>query len=873
MESNEKNERQQYIEKLDNQVTTIKKVLSLGSNSVLDIDTEEKLGKLKDEASLLSKKLRNDEYEIAIVGMEKAGKSTFANALMENQFLPSKDARCTFTSTKIEYNDEDRDDYAKVIFFSTETFDKDFKDKLKTLGVEDAEKYSFLALDLSNYKQIYDDKVSEEKKRLYGDTLNEDIKSILANKTSISDLLDHRPMEIEADKDENGESGFKRLEHYITEPNTAYAVKEVTIKSKKLEKMKNAVIYDVPGFNSPTELHKIQTKKRMELADAIIVVANGEHPSITGDSLKILRESDHDGNQLQDKLFVFANRIGLAKDIEENKKTTYNEWIYERKFINSTNKDRIVFGSALAHLVKLFSPDEYESKDEFQKIEKLEQGDGIEAMRKVIEAYNCNERFNVLKVRINKIEASISEILLQLKEKYSSGINVKVLSPEHQKAFGHFLDEARRGITKELEMFREEILKKMYVELPLTNKIREYINKNVTKENYSITDELVEKCELRTKYAGNQAVSNIESGCREELFDKMYTEDFSDNVLSIADDFHKDCSERIIEAIMSGMGVDNNSFNYNEIKNLLRKELVPFRKEFAPNDGTHENFNIYESLIQRFTRDIYELLILSNYTTERLDRFYERIGNCLSMSIFYKKDNQVDDFTYLNVTPQDQPLWKMILFHNYLSNKEEVRKKFVKDIADAAGLREIPEELDEPINKCLDSAGGRIEEIVEDVRNEFEDLKRDVDYRLNRLSVFLYRKIGENETSSYSLADKPKFRDYYNKFHSDSCKGEYTTEYVRKEFDKDIEILREILMNGCVNAIDLEKPFVAREIRTIDRIKDYINNNGKFIDFLSNHFSEIRFEETKKLDAENAIREQKSAIANSISACLNMLNR
>ena len=101
MDSSVKNERQQYIEKLEKQVQVIGQVLALGSNSVLNIDTEEKLDKLRDEAKILAKKLRNDEYEIAIVGMEKAGKSTFANALMENLFLHTKDARCTFISTKI----------------------------------------------------------------------------------------------------------------------------------------------------------------------------------------------------------------------------------------------------------------------------------------------------------------------------------------------------------------------------------------------------------------------------------------------------------------------------------------------------------------------------------------------------------------------------------------------------------------------------------------------------------------------------------------------------------------------------------------------------------------------------------------------------
>ena len=578
----------------------------------------------------------------------------------------------------------------------------------------------------------------------------------------------------------------------------------------------------------------------MEEADAIIVVANGEHPSITGESLKILRESDRDGSQLSDKLFVFANRIGLAKDIEQNKRTTYSEWITDKKILSSSNKHRIIFGSALAHIVKLFSPEDYDKENEFKKLESLEHGDGIDAMREALIAYNRNERFSVLKTRINKIDSEIHDILVGLNGKYDKGANYKSLSPEHRRAFGHFMDQARRGIVHELEEYRVEIRDEMYGNYPLTKKIREYIDRNITKQNYSITDELVKKYELKAIYAGNQDVSKIESGCREELFTKMFTEDFSDNVLSIADDFHKNCSEKIIEAIMNGMGVDKNSFNYKEIKELLRKELVPYRKEFAPNDESYEKFNMYESLIQRFTRDIFELLINSNYTFERLDRFYERISNCLSLSIFYKTKNDTDDFTYLNVTPQDQPLWKMILFHHYLT-REEDKVNLKKLIAEVIGLnddftdmrnvrshlddeekRKEDSELKVALEKTLDSCCGNIESIVEDIRREFKNVTeaQGFEFRLNRLKMVLSRRFLKNDIGM--LSDKKNFKAYYNKYHNDSCNGEYSIDYVRLEFDKDIEILRDILINGCVNAINLEKPFIARETRTIDRIKDYI---------------------------------------------------
>lgn len=205
-----------------------------------------------------------------------------------------------------------------------------------------------------------------------------------------------------ADRINSGE-----LEEYITDEAKARAVKQVVIRSKKLNEMKNAIIFDVPGFNSPTELHKIQTLERMKSADAIIVVANGVSPSLTGESLKILRESDDDGNPLNDKLFVFANKTDGARDIKKNINDTKKEWI-SKGFVAQANEHRIVFGSALAHLQAAgLDTDDRVLRLFKERESEMPNGDGVERMRKILADYNKDERFEVLKRRINRIKADI----------------------------------------------------------------------------------------------------------------------------------------------------------------------------------------------------------------------------------------------------------------------------------------------------------------------------------------------------------------------------------------------------------------------------------------------------------------------------------
>ena len=137
--SNYDEEKSVYSAKLERQISTINKILNIESCGLIDMTVEENLQKIRKKAEFLKNKLDKNEFEIAIVGLEKAGKSTFANALMGNDILPSKEARCTYTSTRICSGD----DTAKVQFFTTDEFNKKFRDQLKTMKIPNADSYNY----------------------------------------------------------------------------------------------------------------------------------------------------------------------------------------------------------------------------------------------------------------------------------------------------------------------------------------------------------------------------------------------------------------------------------------------------------------------------------------------------------------------------------------------------------------------------------------------------------------------------------------------------------------------------------------------------------------------------------------------------------
>ena len=94
-------ELKEYEQKLRVQIKGINKILGLNTNGLLDNAIEGKLDELREKATKLLNKLEKNEFEISIVGLEKTGKSSFVNAMIGNDILPSKPGRCTAVKTNV----------------------------------------------------------------------------------------------------------------------------------------------------------------------------------------------------------------------------------------------------------------------------------------------------------------------------------------------------------------------------------------------------------------------------------------------------------------------------------------------------------------------------------------------------------------------------------------------------------------------------------------------------------------------------------------------------------------------------------------------------------------------------------------------------
>ena len=66
------------IQNLKSQDDGISKILNLKRFSLIDSNTREELSKIQTETKEIIRKLENNEFQIAVVGLEKAGKALSA---------------------------------------------------------------------------------------------------------------------------------------------------------------------------------------------------------------------------------------------------------------------------------------------------------------------------------------------------------------------------------------------------------------------------------------------------------------------------------------------------------------------------------------------------------------------------------------------------------------------------------------------------------------------------------------------------------------------------------------------------------------------------------------------------------------------------
>jgi len=561
------------------------------------------------------------------VGLEKAGKSTFANALIENSVLPSAPERCTFTSTRLVSGD----DRATVEFYNKKEFDVIFKELLAEVEYPSAESESYETLSAEKFSRYFE-QLEESNPNLYkshvGKT-DQEIADILKCRTKLT---------LKGDKKEF--SGAELLEDkfqfYIKGENKGddtskpRSVKSIEIKSSKLKSLESAVIYDVPGFDSPTKIHLRQTEERLKKADAIILVTNvGRNPSIQGTALGVInKNTDEDGIPLRDKLFVFGNQIDTANDKNES---LGNENILISDVIKYKigEEKRVFVGSALKYLVDKGIVDK-EFKSSF------EVDSGIDEIRLELIHYYENERFDVLKRKINANSNKLKDIFDGILNKSNMEFDGNFSENEKARIIRSACKGVESRLEKELNYLQSSLKKEVWGEKYFSNKFEE----DVFDFKYFKEIDLDFVAQTRVyeddSLTMDVPIERINQQIRRSLH-KKYLAEFSDLIEQMTDEKSKEIEVRLLDVFTKAVVGDvSDSSVFNEVERASKIFIGKLTSNVSHNKGR------FVYLIERFSRDIFDVLISYPILSEdRKNKFNSSCDEFVYLNNFYGDGNSL----------------------------------------------------------------------------------------------------------------------------------------------------------------------------------------------------------------------------------------
>lgn len=891
--------KQNFIDKLGNADRIFDEIFKADSEGlVIQGDEREELKALQAANKKILNKLKSREFTVAIVGLEKAGKSTLGNALIKSMVLPEYAARCTYTTTEIRAGDID---VAEVYFYSREEFNKNFKRMLNDVQYQDTADFGTMTIEtfVRYWKAVETDPAQRGIFLLHNGTTAEDIKTILAGKQKILPLLGQARKEFGAEYWSGGDN-FNEFKTYITgmagknadgtvrrEP-YPYAVKNVIIRSTQLADMSHIVLYDVPGFDSPTELHKRQTEEMLKEADAIILVTNaGDRPDLTAPQLDMLRKGqDLDGVKLNEKSFVFGNKIDRAP----NKNTARDNLAVLRN--DAVNKyqitlgNHIVGGSARAYLEKIGLIAE---KVASKILEEWKTPDGVQILLDKMQDYYDEDRFEVLKRRAENTLSKTRTVLQNLLERYSTGeLNYSDVSTEIIQDIQSRLPR----FTKEANRITQIHVGKIFNERPFTKALKDNVD-NI----YPLVEEAhlplieSEELELAIDPDGVYPTSKVDGNVRDKL-GVLFVENIVTATAKFTSERQSELRQALVDSFLQIMGMETTTNYRAELNDSVNKLF----DEMLVKGGAKCNFN---SLVERFVMTLIQTLITHPFAVdERVNKVKEALDELVSLSVYYNMPTDKEEKKSLqleSLVSGGDKFFTKILAHegidekvedvdaseneNFLCNLfEENRDQICKGASLAVellpfgkwakllmkgGINLAAIDADRSI-KRRDKLDNKLEDLF--YSQNWAGLPKEQKLQLIEKVIGYYAKAGGSkveETNADSLmAQLDEIQTRAKKAKRMNGKDDMIA-----ILNVDIEILRDITAKAVINAIGLERAFnsvITKNVNLINRHLQEHEGNAAYRLWIRNNAAKLMPSRFEQIIEQGAVRENKKAIVNAV---------
>jgi len=628
---------------------------------------------------------------------------------------------------------------------------------------------------IEKFKEYFD-ALEEKNSNLYKSHIgktDKEIEDILLAKNKLTLIGKTREFSGDELMSEDFQSYIKG-ENKGTDTSKPRSVKSIEIQSSKLQKLENAIIYDVPGFDSPTKIHERQTVERLKKADAIILVTNvGRNPSLVGTQLNIItKNADADGIPLRDKLFVFGNQLDTANSQEESKgniETLVND---VAKYKIGESK-RVFTGSALKFLTidnHIIDKPDYKPNYEFES--------GINEIFTELVHYYENERFEILKRKIDSNYRELTIILDEVLENYDTAFDPNFSENEKNRITRNAYKDIENNLEKKLKELKSQLKKEIWNEKYFSKKFTNDVENKVHFKDIAEEDIKEIKIYEDESLTLDIPIEKMNQSLRKKLH-KEFLKEFSNLILEMTDEKSREIEIRILRAFTSAILGTNNPSIFNEIEKESESLIGKLTSNISHNQGR------FTYLIERFSRDIFDILISHPLLSEdRKNKFKQATSEFTYLDNYYNKG--------------DGALINMILLGENKKLNETINSESIFKVANQL--------ISWSANSHTFSR--KIENIAEAGKKLAELTKSNTQYNLTEV-----------------LENKNKNRSS-------------TEDSVLKEINQDIKNLRNILKRAIVPAISLETAFlnsIDKQIKIL--IESFISNGTNeseiFNDFIS----------------------------------------
>ena len=846
---------------------------------VISGDDRYKLEEITKRNDRLLKKLRSGEFTVAVVGLEKSGKSTLGNAFLKSDLLPEYSERCTYTTTEIRSGSEDS---GEIFFYTYDEFSHDFKQMLSKLKYDGNADFS--SLDVATFDRFWNSMADKDPEyRKITSNIAEDIRTILKDRSLITSLLG------QASRKFVGADALNSLDFkvYITgikgyrENNDGsriairsaypYAVKEVNIRSTNLRDMSHIVLCDVPGFNSPTALHKKKTEEKLKdpNTDAIIFVANvGENPNLDDRQYDMLQTGyDADGICLNEKCFVFGNKLDKANDeqIAKNNMAALRNEVVEKYHI--ADERRVFFGSAKAYLDMI-------NKVDSRSISTLGEWNmpiGIDELRTSVREYHNNERFEILRKRAEKTLHDATVFLRDVLEHTQEVID----QPSDGSEYVIQIKNSLHVFVKEAKLILDGCKADIARETPFSKLITDNIDSIYA--SISKDDEIVRSAEAERVGTTSRVypIELVEGDIREKLrrnFIREIVSRTADATRNKEQEIYTTLSKKFLEIL----NVPKSSRYYDELEQSIRSVFDDIR---TANDGETCRFN---TLVKRFTTGLIESIIQQPFASDTRLRSVrdEGLTEFFSLAAYYaaQKGSFAQDIDLSDDSERLQ-LFAKIMTHGMEDGGDENSENYIalKKHFQSQGID--PELYHLPIGKWaekLDKAGLDFDDKTNKLKRSVNTVLFDGDWngenagtKIDAVDDIIFKACQNASALTYD-SRSGSLKALINDLHEDAVREKRAMEakiasesanvddqnsalqtMMLKSINIDIVNLRDITVNAVVKAINLEKAFISVITDNGEFIRkdaEDMSNNGKFDAWINQNKRKIRDNEYAQIE-------------------------